>query len=144
MINYYIQPVFYTHTHSRIELPEGTTSITLFDGFTKNECRHFKYHLNLETEKFVVTKEFRKVLDQLNSEKKTVSMGGPKGVGKSMSLAAIATLCHGKRPCFLWSPYVVMDQKFHLYAKDIVEKLTDQKFHLYAKDIVEKLGECYL
>ena len=128
--NYYIQPVFYTHTHSRIELPEGTTSITLFDGFTDNEHWHFAYHLHLlqAKKKFVVTKEFREVLDQLNSGKEMVSMGGPKGVGKSISLAAIATLCYGKRPCFLWSPYVI----------------TDEKFHLYAKDIVEKLGECYL
>ena len=126
--NYYIQPVFCTHTHSRIELPESTMSITLFDGFDEDDRLHFVHHLYLGTEKFVVTKEFRKVLDQLNSAWETVSMGGPKGVGKTTSLAAIATLCHGKRPCFLWSPHVV----------------TDKEFHLYAKYIVKKLGECYL
>ena len=35
---------------------------------------------------------------------KRVSIGGPKGVGKSMALAAIATICHGIRPCILLSP----------------------------------------
>lgn len=45
----------------------------------------------------MVTEEFRSLVAELNSGRKRVKIGGRKGVGKSMALAAIATL-EKKRP----------------------------------------------
>ena len=46
-----------------------------------------------------------------------VTIRGPKGVGKSMALGAIATMCHKQRPCFLWSP--IANKDFQSYVEDI-------------------------
>jgi ABC-type sulfate/molybdate transport systems ATPase subunit len=46
-----------------------------------------------------------------------VATSGPKGVGKSLALAAIATLFRkdGKK-CFLRSPWIDSDHLFHEYV----------------------------
>ena len=71
----------------------------------------------------MVTKGFKKVIDRLNDGTEDISICGPKGVGKSMALAAIATVCHEKIPCFLWSPSVTFDKDFQEYVEDFYEEL---------------------
>ena len=70
----------------------------------------------------MVTEGFKKVIDHLN-DGTDVSIVGPRGVGKSMALAAIATVCHGKIPCFLWSPYVTFNKDFQDYVENFYEEL---------------------
>ena len=67
----------------------------------------------------MVTEEFRDLVKCVN-ENLTVAICGPKGVGKSLALAAIATLCHKqKSPCFLFSPCVTEGLRFDKYINSI-------------------------
>jgi hypothetical protein len=73
--------------------------------------------------KFVVTEGFKALRSAVTSRASKISIGGPKGVGKSLALGAIATLCCGlRRPCFLWAPDIEMDPWFTAYVSAIVGK----------------------
>jgi hypothetical protein len=62
--------------------------------------------------KFVITEQFRSLLKKLNSGEKLIPIRGPKGVGKSLALSAIAALCHGKSPCLFVTPSSLIHSAF--------------------------------
>ncbi len=96
--------------------------IELFEGFSEIERVHFKSSLCIEVNKFVVTNKFKKLIENLNSGVENIAIGGPKGVGKSMALGAIATLYHKERKCFLWSPVIEAEDHFKSYVEYIFGK----------------------
>ena len=51
----------------------------------------------------MVTKGFKGAIDMLNNGQKEIVIQGPKGVGKSMALCAIAFLSKNKYPCLLYT-----------------------------------------
>ena len=72
---------------------------------------------------FVVTEGFKKLRHAVTSGKESILIGGPKGVGKSWALAAIATLCRKERKqCFLWSPGIEMSPWFTSYVRKVFGK----------------------
>ena len=66
---------------------------------------------------YIITEEFKSICEGLDSGDKVVTIHGPRGVGKSMALGAIATLCYKQRPCILWSP--IAHKEFQSYVGDI-------------------------
>jgi hypothetical protein len=100
-------------------------TITLCEGLKSREARYYKVRLygSRNNDTFVVTEGFKAVWEKLKSGKcKQIAINGPKGVGKSLALAAIATLLRrdGKK-CFLWTPDVT-DEYFRLYASQVFGK----------------------
>ena len=76
---------------------------------------------------FLITREFKKLNEHLGTAKRKFLIRGPKGVGKSMALAAIATLYHKKRPCFLWSPRATeMESVYWDYLCDLCREFGKQ------------------
>jgi reverse gyrase len=72
----------------------------------------------------VCTSKFEVLLNGLNSGQfSKFSISGPKGVGKSLALAAIATLFRkdGKK-CFLWSPRFFDCDGFPEYVVEVFGK----------------------
>ena len=55
-------------------------------------------------------------------EKNIISIKGPKGVGKSLTLAAVASQYSGKRPCLLWSPEWILNKDFYDALKEVYRK----------------------
>ncbi len=98
--------------------------IKLFQGFSKAEEHHFRKFLSIikRNTYYVVTDTFRELVKKLDSGEKEFAIGGPEGVGKSMALAAIASLYHEKRQCFLWSPLIRNDDVFKSYVEAIFGK----------------------
>ena len=80
-------------------------SATLNIGLTESERRYFQIAGVGGTDgRFIVTQQFKDLASQLNGAQishETLVLKGPKGVGKSATLGALATLC--RRPCILYS-----------------------------------------
>ena len=97
-----------------------------------------RYHYNrvllklYSSTSFVVTKGFRAVINMMNGGTcMKISIVGPEGVGKSMALAAIATLLHNRIPCFCWTPAIKLDDGFKKYVQDFfmeVNSITGSKY----------------
>jgi hypothetical protein len=98
--------------------------INLYEGFSPNVTKHYRRYLqDLTVKKFVVTEGFSKLCTAVKSKESRISIGGPKGVGKSLALGAIATLCNKlKRPCFLWAPDIEMNSWFIDYVSVVIGK----------------------
>ena len=76
--------------------------------------------INAVEQKFVITDSFRKLVEKLNSGERLLPIRGPKGVGKTMALAAIAALSHGKSPClFVSPPMLLKSSTFDRYVNEI-------------------------
>ena len=70
------------------------------------------------------TRKFGDLWNKLKSVPlKKLAITGPKGVGKSLALAAIATLLRkdGKK-CLLWSPRIDEDCMFYDYVVEVFGK----------------------
>ena len=96
-------------------------------------CHYNRVLLQLySSNSFVVTKRFRAVINMMNGGTcMKISIVGPKGVGKSMALAAIATLLHNQIPCFCWTPAIKLDDGFKKYVQDFfveVNNITGSKY----------------
>ena len=93
-----------------MSLSKETHAIKLFENFSSSALIHFKRCLFAWDDTYLITGKFRELVNKINSGMKSITISGPKGVGKTWALGAIATLCHEvKRPCFLWSPLIKMD-----------------------------------
>lgn len=53
-----------------------------------------------------------------------ITIRGPKGVGKSLALAAIDVHYRGSRPCLLFSPQTLTPGLFECYVEEVY-KLED-------------------
>jgi ABC-type lipoprotein export system ATPase subunit len=88
------------------------------------EAGYYGVHLyNTLDDTFVVTEGFKALWEKLKSGKcKQIAINGPKGVGKSLALAAIATLLRrdGKK-CFLWTPRI-NNPFYRSYAQEVFGK----------------------
>lgn len=74
----------------------------------------------INEQKFVITKSFRELVENFNDGFKILTINGPKGVGKSLALAAICALNKGKSPCLVISPLTTMSSGyFHNYVKEV-------------------------
>ena len=84
---------------------------------------HFRCILQFMTDKYVVTQGYKNLCGILESslcaERKEISIKGPKGVGKSMALAAVASRYSKKRPCLLWSPEWKLNKNFFDALKEV-------------------------
>ncbi len=114
------------HTFTcRFGLSEKSTTITLYEDFDTEfmyKRSHFKTFIRCSRKRYVISDKFRALVKALESGKSGVTLCGPKGVGKSMALAAIATLCHKKVPTFLWSPSMELDLNFCEYYNSIFKE----------------------
>ena len=91
-------------TTSNGSIFKDCTEETLNIGSTDIERRYFELGGVRGTQgKFIVTKQFKDLKSLLNGagSNETLVLNGPKGVGKSATLGALATLC--TRPCILFS-----------------------------------------
>ena len=82
-----------------------TDVLTLFEG-SPAQRHYFQSVLQFSTDNYVVTESFKdlcKLLESRNS-REICTISGPRGVGKSLALAAVASLYCKERPCLLWSP----------------------------------------
>ena len=82
----------HTHTHTRdfkINVPKDK-SISLHT-LTKLEKMIFQLSIS-DMHNFIVTQQFENVISNLNYGNRNLNICGPKGVGKSLSLCAIAVL----------------------------------------------------
>lgn len=102
-------------------IDEKATIVDVFEGSHSGEKQFFKLCLDAK-EKFVITKAFRDVVCKINSGDKMIAIGGPKGVGKSMALAAIAALSRKTRPCLLCSPSGMHIDVYHLYVQEVYKQ----------------------
>lgn len=74
----------------------------------------------INEQKFVITKSFRELVENFNDGFKILTINGPKGVGKSLALAAICALNKGKSPCLVISPLTTISSGyFHNYVKEV-------------------------
>ncbi len=123
------------HTFAcRFGLSENATTITLYEGFDEELSHkrvHFSRCLHCTNKKFVISDKFRALVKALKSGKSKATLCGPKGVGKSMALAAIATLCHKKVPTFLWSPTMKLNQGFREYYNSIFKEFGKYSLKYY-------------
>ena len=91
-------------TTSNGSIFKDCTEETLNIGSTDVESRYFELAGVRGTQgKFIVTQQFKDLKSLLIGARsnETVVLNGPKGVGKSATLGALATLC--RRPCILFS-----------------------------------------
>ena len=81
-----------------------TDVLTLFEG-SPAQRHYYQSVLQFSTDKYVVTESFKDLCIVLESRKRGIcTIGGPRGVGKSLALAAVASRYCKERPCLLWSP----------------------------------------
>ena len=74
----------------------------------------------IDEQKFVITKSFRELVKNFNDGFKILTINGPKGVGKTLALAAIYALNKGKSPCLIISPLTLMSTTFFYdYVKEV-------------------------
>ena len=92
---------------------------------------NFCFGTTISKRKFVITKSFKQLVKNFNDGFEILTIGGPKGVGKSLALAAIYALNKGKSPCLIISPLTLMSTiHFHGYVKEVFEE--------------HKEGECFI
>lgn len=106
------------HKHRKLQINEEDPVIDLTKG-TSNEWRYYQCCLATANDKFLVTDGFKEVVRKLNSKEKIISICGPKGVGKSLALAAIAELSRKNWPCLLWSPRLRSFKQFLSYVRAV-------------------------
>ena len=77
----------------------------------------------------MVTQAFRDLITKLNDGKGRVAIDGPKGVGKSLALGAIGTLCKkAGRPCILVSPKTEVNDEFRSYVEEIFTEFSKYQY----------------
>ena len=105
---------------------KDTIDLTKFS--KENSEIYIKLTLSETSEVFVVTEQFREVMDLVYSENiKKIVIDGPKGVGKSMSLIAIAAILDSDdRPYFLWTPESYSTCWYEMYLRDICKPAADE------------------
>ena len=113
-------PCTHMHKHRKLEINKEDPVIDLTKGIS-SEWSYYQLCLATVQEKFLVTDGFREVVNALNSGTKSIAIGGPKGVGKSLALAAIAELSRNKWPCLLWSTVEYLDE-YCLYVKEVYKQ----------------------
>lgn len=103
-----------------INLPVDRTVISLRT-LSRLERLVFSISLDLQDNDFVVTKGFREVIKKLNHGGRHINIKGPKGVGKSLSLCAIAVLLKEIKHKFLiYSPMCdIKDLGYISYVKSL-------------------------
>lgn len=111
----------YTCTNCRKKLLQGKEFIKLYDKCSLEKELYLKSCVAVQELEphYLITKKFRSLCEMLDSGEHSISIGGPKGVGKSMALAAIATLCNKRRPCVLWSQATRVNVTFQDYINDL-------------------------
>ena len=92
-----------SHTHCSDKF------VNLFSEGCPAQGDYFRSVLVFSEDKYVVTQSYRELRKKVNSalksmERKTITLRGPEGVGKGMTLAAVASEYSKEKPCVLWSP----------------------------------------
>ena len=101
--------------------------LKLYEGFNAVKTEYFlRGNPNLCGDAyFLMTEKFKSLCKGLD-EGKRIQIRGPKGVGKSVTLAAIATLYHKKRPCLFWYPDTCKSVDFQSYFEDFSRSLVSR------------------
>jgi ABC-type iron transport system FetAB ATPase subunit len=82
----------------------------------------------------MITEGFMEIVRRINSGQELIAIGGPKGVGKSLALAAIATLCHNTRPYLLFSLDSLISPTFKRYLNEIHYQFSNSKLDAFGLD----------
>ena len=95
----------FNHCVAHLFCRSSGSIICLEEFLSRSQIHYMKYCLPAAyKKKFLVTENFQKLLKAIDSGKEIIAIRGPKGVGKSLALAAIEARYSNSRPCFLFSP----------------------------------------
>ena len=96
---------------------------------TLTECEQMIFRISLckceIQEKFIVTQKFKDVISHFNSGGRHLNICGPKGVGKSLSLCAIAVLLkESGHPFLIFLPSCIGSICYTSYIQGLYEEFS--------------------